>query len=40
MNNGFRLEARGLVDRTRPLRFTFDGRAYTGRQALNQPLTA
>ena len=28
--NAFRLDARGVVDRARPLRFTFDGRAYTG----------
>lgn len=30
MSNAFRLDARGVVDRGRPLRFTFDGRAYTG----------
>ena len=30
MSNAFRLDARGTVDRARALRFTFDGRAYTG----------
>ena len=28
--SGSRLASGGCVDRTRPLRFTFDGRAYTG----------
>ena len=28
--SGSRLAAGGCVDRNRPLRFTFDGRAYTG----------
>lgn len=30
MSNAFRLDGRGAVDRTRALRFTFDGRSFTG----------
>ena len=29
-NQTYRLSGRGLVDRTKPLRFTFDGKPFTG----------
>lgn len=32
MSNAFRLAGRGLVDRSKPLIFSFDGRSYTGYQ--------